>query len=77
MNIIKPSERLDKAEDLAKFLNIGRSSIYLLAKQGKIPCVRFGVTGVRFDRQAVLATLSQSVKANNDAGRGHGTAEDL
>jgi excisionase family DNA binding protein len=57
MNVTEAAEQLDTAEDLARFLNIGKSSVYLLAKQGKIPCVRFGVTGVRFERRAVLEAL--------------------
>jgi excisionase family DNA binding protein len=60
MHVVEQTERLDRAEDLAKFLNIGRSSVYLLAKQGRIPCIRFGVTGVRFDRRAVLEALTNS-----------------
>jgi excisionase family DNA binding protein len=67
MNLIEQSEHLDKAEDLAKFFNVGKSSIYLLAKQGKIPCVRFGTHGVRFDRQAVLRALSRPAKSERGA----------
>lgn len=53
-------ERLCRAEDIAEFLNIGKSSVYLLAKQGRIPCLRFGETIVRFDRRAVLKALQSS-----------------
>lgn len=60
MDVAGPSiDRLDKAEDLARFLNVGKSSVYLLAKQGKIPFIPIGVSGVRFDRGAVLAALQQ------------------
>jgi len=57
-----PESQLDRAGELASFLRVGKSTVYSLAKHNKIPCLRFGVSGVRFDRQAVLAALSKPVK---------------
>ena len=42
-------DRLLKAEDIARRLNCGKSTIYRLAKTGKIPAIGIGETGVRFD----------------------------
>ena len=50
-------DTLLRAADLARRLNCGKSTIYKLAKTGKIPVVRIGMTGVRFDFPAVLASL--------------------
>lgn len=50
-------ETLLRAADVARRLNCGKSTIYKLAKIGKIPVVRIGMTGVRFDFPAVLASL--------------------
>jgi excisionase family DNA binding protein len=52
-------EKLDKAADIARRLNCGKSTIYNLAKAGKIPTVRIGKTGVRFDYRAVLQALQR------------------
>lgn len=53
------TETLDKAAGIAKRLNCGKSTIYKLAKAGKIPTVRIGKTGVRFDYRAVLQALAR------------------
>ena len=42
-------ERLLKADELARRLNCGKSTIYRLAQTGKIPAIGIGDTGVRFD----------------------------
>lgn len=53
------AETLDKAAGIARRLNCGKSTIYKLAKAGKIPTVRIGKTGVRFDYNAVLEALER------------------
>jgi len=50
-------DRLLKAEDLARHLNCGKSTIYRLAQDGRIPVISIGDTGVRFDLNAVLSAL--------------------
>lgn len=52
-------ETLDKASGIARRLNCAKSTIYKLAKQGRIPVVRIGKTGVRFDYNAVLDILQR------------------
>ncbi|MEO7862064.1 MAG: helix-turn-helix domain-containing protein [Nitrospirales bacterium] len=49
---------LSKADDVALQLNCGKSTVYKLAKDGKIPYVSIG-TGVRFDLDSVLKALSR------------------
>ena len=52
-------DTLLKATDLARRLNVAKSTIYMLAKGGQIPVVRIGKTGVRFDIDQVLAALKK------------------
>ena len=47
------------AEELAAFLKCGKSTVYWLAKTGRIPCLSLGVRGVRFNLSTVLAALEQ------------------
>ena len=60
MNEVEP---LETARSLAKLLKpsqsggIGASTIYLLAKEGKIPAYRVGRTGIRFRISEVLDAL--------------------
>lgn len=49
---------LSKADELAQHLNCGKSTVYKLAKTGKIPYVALG-TGVRFDIEEVLDALKK------------------
>ena len=53
------TQTLDKADGIAKRLNCGKSTIYKLAREGKIPTVRIGKTGVRFDYHAVFEALQR------------------
>lgn len=48
-----------KADELAKRLRCGKSTIYLLAKSGKIPTYGLGKSGVRFDFASVLEALKR------------------
>ena len=52
-------EALLRASDLAIQLSCGKSTIYKLAKERKIPVVRIGMTGVRFDVDEVLEALKK------------------
>lgn len=52
-------ETLVKASCIARRFNCAKSTIYKLAKQGQIPVVRIGKTGVRFDYNAVLDALQR------------------
>jgi excisionase family DNA binding protein len=56
-----PRKNLVKAKPLARILDCGVSTVYALAKAGKIPSITIGVaeTGVRFDVDAVLAALKR------------------
>ena len=59
MDAPSQSEPLLRADELAHLLRCGKSTIYQLAKRGRIPCIGIGAIGVRFDRTAVLAALQQ------------------
>ena len=50
------------AVELAKVLSCGKATIYKMAAEGQIPCIRIGSTGVRFDVDAVLAALGGRAK---------------
>lgn len=52
-------ETLLRASDLARRLSCGKSTIYKLAKEGQIPVVRIGMTGVRFDIDEVMEALKK------------------
>jgi excisionase family DNA binding protein len=53
-----PSEII-QASELAQRLKCGKSTIYSLAKAGKIPTIGLGGKGVRFDYAAVLEALKK------------------
>ena len=52
-------KQLARADELARRLNCGKSTIYSLVKAGKIPCIGIGKTGVRFDIDEVLKALKK------------------
>lgn len=57
-------------EQAAKILNIGRTTAYRLAKQGRLPCVRsFGPLRVHAEK------LQQMIEAESDASMS-GTSDD-
>jgi hypothetical protein len=58
----QPTKRLGTARDLAQALKCGISTVYSEAKKGRIPCVRFGKKGIRFDIPYALETLSQPAR---------------
>ncbi|MDC8450820.1 MAG: excisionase family DNA-binding protein [Nitrospira sp.] len=45
------------AEEVARGLKIGKSTVYMLAKTGQIPSLVIGKKGVRFDWDAVIEAL--------------------
>lgn len=47
------------AEETARGLKIGKSTLYGMVKAGKVPCLGIGKTGVRFDWDAVIAALQK------------------
>lgn len=57
MQTIESSEKLIKAKALARHLDCGISTVYALAKAGRIPCISIGQVGVRFDLNNVLEAL--------------------
>jgi len=52
-------QKLIKADELARRLACGKSTVYMLAKAGKIPSIAIGQTAVRFDFSAVLEALKK------------------
>lgn len=56
---MQTTDTLEKAAGIARRLNCGKSTIYKLARTGKIPTVRIGKTGVRFDYHDVLEALQR------------------
>ena len=50
-------EKLDKAAELAEYLNVSIHELRKLARTTNMPCFRIG-RSMRFDRAAVLAWLS-------------------
>ena len=52
-------DRLLKTEELARWLNCGKSTVYRMAQSGRIPVIAIGDTGVRFDLAAVLEALKK------------------
>lgn len=50
-----------RAEDVAQMMNIGKSTVYLLVKENRIPYVRFGES-VRFPRHEIEAWLAEQVR---------------
>jgi excisionase family DNA binding protein len=59
MNSQEPHQQLLRADELAQLLRCGKSTVYSLAKKGRIPSIAIGDYGVRFDRTAVLSALAQ------------------
>lgn len=59
MHTDTPNGQIIKADELARLLRCGKSTIYKLTKTGRIPCFCIGEVGVRYDRTAVLAALQQ------------------
>jgi excisionase family DNA binding protein len=56
--------KLVKARILKEALEgIAGSTIYRMAKEGKIPCYRVGRRGIRFDVEEVRAALRRSVSS--------------
>ena len=53
----EPIERLPDADGLARFLGVGRGTVDLLRKSGRIPFVRIGPKTIRFDPMAVVDAL--------------------
>ena len=51
-----PGQLFVKANEVAKIYNVTPATIFLWARQGKIPSVKFQET-VRFDLAAVRATI--------------------
>ena len=51
--------QLIKARPLAARLNCSIAMIYAMARQGRIPCVRIGKTGVRFNPADVIEALTK------------------
>ena len=45
----KDSTRLLKAREVAEILSVDRSTVYRLAEEGTLPCVRVSGDIVRFD----------------------------
>lgn len=56
------TKTLVRAAQVAHHMNCGKSTVYLLAKNGKIPVVKIGRTGVRFDLDSVLDALQQPIR---------------
>lgn len=57
MQIPPLPDNLLRANELAKLLGCGKSTVYQLAKLGKIPSYSIGKLGVRFNLTAVLEAL--------------------
>lgn len=60
MQTIESSGKLIKAKALARHLDCGISTVYALAKAGRIPSISIGQVGVRFDLGQVLEALKKS-----------------
>jgi excisionase family DNA binding protein len=55
-------DTLLKAGELARRLNCGKSTVYRLAQEGRIPAIGIGQTGVRFSLPDVLEALKRGQK---------------
>ncbi len=53
----EPVDRLPDADGLARFLGVGRGTVDVLRKTGRIPFVRIGPKTIRFDIESVVAAL--------------------
>jgi excisionase family DNA binding protein len=54
------TRHITTAEEVARVLKCGKSTVYALAKNGRIPYLSIGDRGIRFDLEAVLAALSRT-----------------
>ena len=45
-----------RVDDVAKILDIGRDTVYVLAKSGEIPALRLG-RALRFSRDRIVALI--------------------
>ena len=70
LNEVKEEEVLT-ADEVAALLRLDRKSVYLAAQHGELPCLRLGRI-LRFSRQAVLNSLSQSCVVPLQKGGNHG-----
>lgn len=59
----EPIERLPDADGLARLLGVGRGTVDMLRKTGRIPFVRIGPKTIRFDVESVVAALSVEAAA--------------
>lgn len=50
-------DRLPDADGLARILGVGRGTVDMLRKTGRIPFVRIGPKTIRFDVEAVVTAL--------------------
>lgn len=53
----EPVDRLPDADGLARILGVGRGTVDMLRKTGRIPFVRIGPKTIRFDVEAVVMAL--------------------
>ena len=66
--------RLLDPDEMAAVSNMDRLAVLRLAREGKIPCVRFSRKAIRFDLDAVLEALSAPAKPRPEAARPGGAA---
>lgn len=53
-------ERLDRVDDVARFLSLSRSMVYLLMENGALPYVKFG-RARRVPHRAVIALAARGL----------------
>lgn len=58
-NTAQPERKIVRAETLATLLSCAKSTVYAMAKSGKIPKLLLGKQGVRFDIDEVLEALKK------------------
>lgn len=63
-NTAQSEPNIIRAETLATILQCAKSTVYGLAKSGKIPKIVLGKQGVRFDLQEVLTALKRAARTN-------------
>jgi excisionase family DNA binding protein len=51
-----------RADEVAKALSCAKTTVYGMAKSGKIPSIVLGKQGVRFDLQDVMTALKRTTK---------------
>lgn len=73
-----PEAPLVSAQKIADELSVSARYVHMMAAQGAIPCVRFGVGSarkcVRFDREQVMAAIGRETRAQ-DAGINEGRGQ--